>query len=363
MRRIETRVVHVDPIHPDAAALSGAASIIRAGGTVAFPTETVYGLGANGLDDAAVRRIFAAKQRPADNPLILHIAALNELDSLVTIVPEAVRTLAEEFWPGPLTLVLPRSPRVPDVVSAGLPTVAIRWPAHPVAQALVRAAGVPIAAPSANLSGRPSPTMAAHVFADLGGRIDLIIDGGPAAVGLESTVLDLVGPVPTLLRPGGITLEMLRSVLGEVAVAPGVSADPREAPVARPRSPGMKYRHYAPKAPLTLVEGAPEAVLGEIRRLVAAHPRDGGQLALLVSAEAAAGLRDLVSVDQKEPSLVILGRRGDPEGMAAALFARLRDLDEAGVELIIAEGYADTGVGLALMNRLRRAAGGRIVRV
>jgi L-threonylcarbamoyladenylate synthase len=201
------------------------------------------------------------------------------------------------------------------------------------------------------------------VLADLGGRIDLIIDGGPAAVGLESTVLDLVSPLPTLLRPGGVTLEMLQSVLGEVAVAPGVSADPREGPVARPRSPGMKYRHYAPKAPLTLVEGAPEAVLGEIRRLVAGHPRDAGRLSLLVSAEAATGLRDLIPSGQAEPSLVVLGRRDDPEGMAAALFARLRELDETGAALIIAEGYADTGVGLALMNRLRRAAGGRIVRV
>lgn len=359
---MSTEVLKIDPVSPDGAAIARAAGVLRAGGTVAFPTETVYGLGANGLDEAAVRRVFAAKGRPADNPLILHITALAELAGLVVSVPQTARALAAAFWPGPLTLVLQRSPRVPAVVSAGLPTVAVRMPSHPVAVALIRAAALPIAAPSANLSGRPSPTTAGHVLDDLDGRIDLIVDGGPTAVGVESTVLDLTSDKPALLRPGGVTLEMLARVIGPVAVAPGATADPREGAVTRPRSPGMKYRHYAPVAPLTLVEGDAAAVAVEVRRLLAAELAAGRRAAALVSAELAASLQG-ESLTAAPPIVAVLGRRADPDEMTANLFARLRELDEQGAEAIVAEGFSERGVGLALMNRLRRAAGGRVVRV
>lgn len=351
-----TQVIRVDRLNPDPRHIDRAADLIKSGGTVAFPTETVYGLGANGLDEAAVRRVFAAKGRPADNPLILHIASVADLPSLVLSVPAQAATLAEAFWPGPLTLVLPRAERVPALVSAGLPTVAVRMPSHPVALALIRAARLPVAAPSANLSGRPSPTTAGHVLADLDGRIDMILDGGPTAVGVESTVLDLSSPQPTLLRPGGVTVEMLTDVIGPVAIAPGATADPRAGTVVRPRSPGMKYRHYAPAAPLTLVEGEAEAVAVKIEALLAEQRAAGKRVAALVSAELAGRLaRDAAAV------IAVLGQRRDPATMAANLFARLRELDAAGVEAIVAEGYSEAGVGLALMNRLRRAAGGRIV--
>lgn len=359
---MSANVVRVDPRCPASATIERAAAVIRAGGTVAFPTETVYGLGANGLDEAAVRRIFAAKGRPADNPLILHIADFADLAPLVRAVPTEARALAEAFWPGPLTLVLARSERVPAAVSAGLPTVAVRMPSHPVAAALIRAAGVPIAAPSANRSGRPSPTTAQHVLDDLGDRIDLIIDGGPTAVGVESTVLDLTCDPPALLRPGGVTLEMLAEIIGPVTIAPGATADPREGVVSRPRSPGMKYRHYAPAAPLTLVEGESDAVAAQVRRLLAAELAAGRRAAALASDELAAELRRQFAERTARPIVTALGPRDDAAQMAANLYARLRELDEAGAEVIVAEGFSDRGMGLALMNRLRRAAGGRIVR-
>jgi L-threonylcarbamoyladenylate synthase len=250
-----TRIITLDPETPDLEALEPAAHLLRQGGLVAFPTETVYGLGANALDARAVGRIFEVKGRPANDPLIVHVAGTADLTTLTERVPAAALKLAEQFWPGPLTLVLPRSPIVPDAVTAGLATVAVRMPAHPVARALIAAAGVPVAAPSANLFSRPSPTTAAHVLEDLRDRIEIVIDAGPTRVGVESTVLDLSGPVPVVLRPGAVTREMLLGVLPSVDERTGRPEEDAVMP-----SPGMLSRHYSPRAQLTLYDGPPDAV-------------------------------------------------------------------------------------------------------
>ncbi|HPU00429.1 MAG: threonylcarbamoyl-AMP synthase [Firmicutes bacterium] len=305
-----------------------AARLIRRGGLVAFPTETVYGLGAAATDRSAVKKIFKAKGRPADNPLIVHVAGLDQVKESAASLPPGALHLMKRFWPGPLSLVLPRSDKIPPEVSAGLPTVAVRMPAHPVALSLIRAAGVPIAAPSANRSGRPSPTSLRHVLEDLAGKIDAVIDGGPCQVGLESTVLDLSGSHPLILRPGAITREQLEAVLGvPVAVAQGCKD-------GTPPSPGMKYRHYAPRAPLLLVAGA--------------RPRRRALLAALARHYRKKGLK-----------VGLLRAPTEPEGLRRAakrLYQVLRGFDAQGVDLILAEGVSARGLGAALMNRLRRAA-------
>ncbi|OAT79772.1 L-threonylcarbamoyladenylate synthase [Desulfotomaculum copahuensis] len=348
----------VDSRHPDPAVINRAGLILRRGGLVAFPTETVYGLGANALDGPAVAGIFRAKGRPRDNPLIVHVAAQDAVYQLAAAVPDSARRLMQAFWPGPLTLVLPAGPGLPPEVTAGLDSVGLRMPAHPVALALISAAGVPVAAPSANLSGRPSPTTAGHVWQDLRGRIDAVLDGGPAGVGVESTVLDMTGPVPVVLRPGGVTPAELTAVAGEIALDPGVidtGAAAAGGGRRPPRSPGMKYRHYAPRAPLILVEGAPERVPPRIRELAEHYRAAGKRVGILACAESA----DLFSSGQ----VLVAGRRAEPATVAARLFASLRRFDELGVDVILAEGVEPQGVGLAVMNRLRRAAGDRIERV
>lgn len=354
-----TRIVTVNPDNPETGAIDAAAAVLRAGGLVAFPTETVYGLGADATRSEAVAGIFRAKGRPADNPLIVHVADFGGLDPLVSEVPPSAHLLRELFWPGPLTLVLPRSELVPDVVTAGLSTVAVRMPSHPVALALIRRAGVPVAAPSANVSGRPSPTSAAHVIEDLAGRVDLIIDGGDTDVGVESTVLDLTTDPPTLLRPGGVTHEELCQVLGRVAVDPAAlvrqeDAAPRRPRIA-PRSPGMKYTHYAPMAPLVLVEGELGLVMEEILRLMHEYRLEGKRVGVLSTAESRGAY----------PAHVVLevGSRAEPKAVASSLFSTLRAFDEHDVDVILAEGIPEEGLGLAVMNRLRKAAGGRIIRV
>jgi L-threonylcarbamoyladenylate synthase len=338
------RLIRVDPSSPDAGAIREAAGILVAGGLVAFPTETVYGLGADALNADAVGRIFDAKGRPADNPIIVHIADEPALSVLVTAVPPAARALVDRFWPGPLTLVLPASPSVPEVTRGGLPTVAVRMPAHPVALALIRASGRPIAAPSANRSGRPSPTIAEHVLADLGDAVDLVLDAGPTPVGVESTVIDLTSDPPALLRPGGVALETLRALIGPVvAVGPRASA-------AQSRSPGTRYRHYAPHARVVLVEAAPapiaDALVAAVRRLW----DQGLRVGVMVTAEAA-------GVVPAGAVIRVMGARADPEAIAANLFAQLRELDDAGLDAIVVEAIAEQGIGRAVMDRLRRAAG------
>ena len=311
-----------------------AAAVIRAGGLVAFPTETVYGLGADALSDSAVARIFEAKERPRGNPLIVHLAGASALESVAARVPRRARDAAARFWPGPLTLVLPRAGTVPLITTGGLETVAARVPSHPVALALIEASGRPIAAPSANRSGRPSPTRAEHVREDLDGRIELILDGGPTPVGVESTVLDMTTEPPTLLRPGGVTLEQLRDCLGEVAVLAG---DDEE---AAGRSPGLRYRHYAPRAQVIVIEpGAGE-------RVVAPWLEAGRPVALMAQRP--------VSLDR--PGLTVRTMPGDLGAYARDLFAVLRELDSTGVEGIFVEAVTPEGLGLTIMDRLRRAA-------
>jgi L-threonylcarbamoyladenylate synthase len=329
---VVTTVVRLSPDAPAPDAIARAAACLRGGGLVAFPTETVYGLGVAALDAAAVRRLFAAKGRPADDPLIVHLADARDLAPLVAERPPIVDVLAARFWPGPLTLVLRRSRLVPDEVTAGLDTVAVRVPAHPVAQALLAAAGMPVAAPSANLFSRPSPTRAAHVLEDLDGRIDMVLDGGSTQVGVESTVLDLSGDDPVVLRPGAVTLQMLRPLLPGVRLrGAGSSSGPL-------RSPGLLDKHYSPRAPLTLYEGPSEAVLARVR--------------LDVEAAEAAGRK-----------VGVLTPDDDAAATAARLYATLRELDAAGVDEIFAQLPAvRDGLSDAVADRLRRAAAGRIVR-
>ncbi len=326
--------------------LERAAQLIREGGLVAFPTETVYGLGASAMDPAAVSGIFTAKGRPGDNPLIVHIADVSQVYGLSEDITVPAQRLMEAFWPGPLTVVLPRKPGVPDVVTAGLDTVAVRMPDHPVALEVIRRAGVPVAAPSANSSGRPSPTSAAHVAEDLAGKIDAVVDGGPCRVGVESTVVDLTTEPPVILRPGGVTREELEGVLGHMETAASFTYGPVEAP----RSPGMKYRHYSPKAEVVLVTGGqPERVTEKINELISRYHCRGKQTGVLAAAETAGRYR--------ADAVFNLGSRGCPEEIARNLFNGLRSLDMQGVDIIISEGYAETGIGTAVMNRLRKAAG------
>lgn len=337
---------------PSEAALWEAAELIRAGQLVAFPTETVYGLGANGLNSAAVKRIFEAKGRPGDNPLILHISDLSQLRPLIACEPsEAARQLIDAFWPGPLTMIFPKSDLVPDEVSAGLSTVAVRFPLHPVAQKLIAAAGCPIAAPSANRSGRPSPTSAQHVLEDMDGRIPMILDGGACAVGLESTVVDMTGETPRILRPGGVTAEQIAQVAGASEVDSTVMRPLKEG--ERPLSPGMKYRHYAPSGELTIVTGAPERVTEHIAKLYDEALGDGLHPLILAL----------------EPHRAAYGERrceslgADAESMAHNLFATLRDADSLGADVLFSEAVDASGLGLAVMNRLGRAAAFHIVEV
>ncbi len=363
---MQTRIVRVDPTRPDPAVMAEAGELIRAGELVSFPTETVYGLGADATNARAVEHIFAVKGRPQDNPVIVHVAAPEAVAELVTVVPQEAKALMAAFWPGPLTLVLPRRPLVPDVVTAGLDTVAVRLPDHAVARALIEAAGRPVAAPSANRSGRPSPTRAADVLADLDGDIPLIIDGGDCRVGVESTVLALV-PEPLVLRPGGIAPEAIARVLGrpvnvERGVIANIAGHGGPEPAGPVRSPGMKYRHYAPKAELVVFwgAGAEKAIADEYARRRA----EGRRVGLIVSTETAAFLGVPAGAKRLTPApgglMVVFGDRSDVASLGRTFFTSLRALDRRGAEVIVAEGVAPEGIGLAVMDRMARAAGGRI---
>ncbi|HOB20027.1 MAG TPA: L-threonylcarbamoyladenylate synthase [Candidatus Atribacteria bacterium] len=347
MLKIKTRILTIEDIAADKDKIEAAAKLLRDGEVVAFPTETVYGLGANALDPEAVKKIFTAKGRPGDNPLIVHIADIGQWSGLAEAIPESAQALARAFWPGPLTIILKKREVVPHEVTAGLDTVAVRMPSHPVARSLIAAARVPIAAPSANFSGRPSPTTARHVLEDLEGRIPLILDGGRADVGAESTVVDMAREVPVLLRPGGITREMLEQVLGRVEVDPGIMSPIREdRPVP---SPGMKYKHYAPKAPVTVFRGSEDRIRLAIDREARRQQRWGKKVGILATDD---------NKDFYTAGIVrSMGSRARPADLAASLFALLREFDELGVDTILAEGVDPHDEGLAVMNRLARAAG------
>ena len=325
-----------------------AAALIRAGEVVSFPTETVYGLGADGLNPEAVAKIFAAKGRPNDNPLILHIAQKEAIEQLTTGLNANAKKLMEHFWPGPLTLIVNKSSIVPDAVSAGLETVAVRFPSNKYAQDFIRACGCPIAAPSANISGRPSPTNAQDVLEDMQGKIAGMLDGGNCGIGLESTVVDTTSAVPTILRPGGITYEMLTEVMGAVEIDPALQGDKN----FKPKAPGMKYRHYAPKADLTIIEGPLEKVVKEINKRAKEKSEAGYKVGVIGTEETVA--------DYKSGDVKCIGTRADESTIAANLFRILREFDDDQVDYIYSESFDTAGIGSAIMNRLLKAAGHHI---
>lgn len=346
--------INVDSERPHIDVIRIAAETIRKGGLVAFPTETVYGLGADALNPTAVAKIFTAKERPADNPIIVHVATKKDVYKLANDVPDVAEKLMTEFWPGPLTLILRRSSLVPDITVVGLDTIGIRMPSNKVALALIRESSVPIAAPSANLAGRPSPTTAQHVIEDLAGRIDVVLDAGPTSIGVESTVIDMTSSTPQILRPGGTPYEKLKSFLGEVELHP-IAAANRRVGVLRARSPGMKHRHYAPRAEMIVVEGELDRIVGRIRQFTALYMAEGKKVGILATDE---------SLSSYDADVVkALGSRNDAAGIAANLFRLLRELDKEKVDVIIAEGIAPQGLGLAVMNRLRIAANFNIIKV
>src|SRR6266487_3844631 len=354
MPKIDTEVVAVDPVHPEAAKIERAAALIRAGEVVVFPPETVYGLGADALQPRAVERIFAANGRPLSDPLSVHIADEDALRELAATLPGHVKELARAFWPGPLTLIVPRSQRVPLLVTAGLETIAVRMPRHPVALALIRAAGSPIAAPSANRFMHVSPTTAQHALADLHGRVPLILDGGPCAVGVESTVLDVCAEVPTILRPGGVSLEALQTILPQVRLKT-TQKEKGEEPLVY-TSPGQMLTHYAPMIPLLLFDGVPEemrtAMLTEVQR----RRQAGEHVGVLVADE------DVTAFEQSGAVVQSLGSATAPEQVASALFAGLRALEDAHVSVILCRNFDEKGLGLAIRDRLLRAASGKVFR-
>lgn len=349
----------IDRDAPDSGLVAQAAAVLRRGGLVAFPTETVYGLGAAALDASAVAGIFAAKGRPSTDPVIVHLAGIDDLPLVAASVPPVAERLARAFWPGPLTIIVPKGQAVPSAVTAGLATVAVRVPGHPVALALLRAAGVPVAAPSANRFSRPSPTAAAHVLADLDGAIDLVLDAGTTDVGVESTIVDCTVAPPVVRRAGGITLEALRVVVPEIAVATAADASPDQAQIA----PGQLLRHYAPAAPLTVYTGAADAV---VRRLAAEsrrHAASGRRVGVLAPDEDLVALAPELAAAASQGRVVVasLGKREVPAEAARRLFAALRWLDGEAVDLIVAAGPVRGDLGAAVWDRLRRAAEGRLV--
>lgn len=329
-----------------------AGAILREGGLVAFPTETVYGLGANALDKDAAARIYNAKGRPSDNPLIVHIARREDMYRIAAEVPEKAKTLAEKFWPGPLTMIFKKKDCVPRTTTGGLDTVAVRMPDNEVALELIRQGGGFVAAPSANTSGRPSPTTASHVAEDMTGRIDMIIDGGSVGIGVESTIVDMSTEPPMILRPGYINQEMLREVIGEVVSDPALFTAGANEP---PRAPGMKYRHYAPKADMLIVEGAPEKVIPRINQMVQEELQKGGTPAVIASEE---------TKDRYQNSIVrSMGSRKDELDISRHLYAVLREFDEQEVSRIFSESFDTPALGQAIMNRLVKAAGHQVLRV
>ena len=349
---MNTKIVKIDPAHPRMEDIREAGRIIREGGLVAFPTETVYGLGGNALDVTASHRIYAAKGRPSDNPLIVHIADMASLLPLVTEIPEAARKLASACWPGPLTMIFHKSSIVPLETTGGLDSVAVRFPSHPIACALIRAGGGYVAAPSANTSGRPSPTMAEHVIEDLKGKIEMIVDGGSVGIGLESTIVDFTENIPTILRPGYINEQMLRDILGEVRMDKGLLAENSR---IHPKAPGMKYRHYAPKGSLLIVEGQTDRVAAKIEEMAREKTAAGYTVGIIGTDE---------SVGRYSSGIIkSIGTRSDEESIGRHLYSVLREFDDCGAAYIFSESFDTPKMGQAIMNRLLKAAGHQVIKV
>jgi L-threonylcarbamoyladenylate synthase len=342
---MKTEVIRIDPIHPEPSAIKRAAAIIKNGGLVAFPTETVYGLGADAGNKLAVSKIYMAKGRPSDNPLIVHISRKEDLFGIIHDPPGYLQALVDSFWPGPLSVVAAKRKGVEIHCGGGLGTIAVRLPSSPAALALIEASGAFVCAPSANSSTKPSPTNAEHVLADLDGKIDLVLDGGQVSLGLESTVVDATGPFPSILRPGFVTREMIEARIGPLYEPVGSAS-------GKPKAPGMKYAHYAPKAQVVLVTGPAQGVAQMIRSLSMDCPKKSAVLATSQNLSAYGGLAALDA-----------GDRGNPSSIGANLFSLLRKFDEMGVEVVFAEGIDEAGVGEAVMNRLKKASAGRIVEV
>lgn len=347
---METVLVKLDRTNPDRESIKKAGQIIRRGGLVAFPTETVYGLGGDALNPGSSRKIYAAKGRPSDNPLIVHICRWEDIYKIANPVPDSAGKLAAAFWPGPLTMILNKTALVPKETTGGLDTVAVRFPADKTAQAFIEAAGGFVAAPSANLSGRPSPTLARYVTEDMGGRIEMILDGGEVGIGLESTIVDLTGKEPMILRPGYVTREMLEEVLESVDVDKTIlDANCR----LRPKAPGMRYKHYAPQGDLTIVEGAPKAVTEAICEKSRQAKTAGQKVGIIATDETAGRYRKESMAD----SIKSVGSRADEEAVGRSLYRILREFDDEKVTVIFSESFSDSGFGQAIMNRLLKAAG------
>lgn len=348
---MQTIIRKVDENCIDEMIMKEAGALLKQGALVAFPTETVYGLGANALDSEAAAKIYAAKGRPSDNPLIVHIADMDALPLITAEIPEAAKKLAAKFWPGPLTMVMKKSEVVPYGTTGGLDTVAVRMPAHPIALEMIRHGGGYIAAPSANTSGRPSPTLASHVADDMDGIVPLILDGGAVGIGIESTIVDLTDEIPTILRPGFITKEMLQEVVGEVQIDKGLDVDSK----TPPKAPGMKYRHYAPKAELMIVEGSSEAVVAKINALVKENEEKGICTGII-------GTEETVS---RYPAGIVkcMGTRNDELSISSHLYGILREFDESDAKVIYSESFEEGAMGSAIMNRLLKAAGHKIIHV
>lgn len=352
--QMKTKLIKLDELEGNQESLKEAAEILKNGGLVAFPTETVYGLGANGLNSEASTKIYSAKGRPSDNPLILHIADFKEVDQLAKEVTEDDRKVMEAFWPGPLTIILNKKECVPYETTGGLDTVALRMPSHPVAKELIKMAGVAIAAPSANTSGRPSPTKAEHVMQDLDGKIDMIVDGGEVGIGIESTIVDLTGEIPTILRPGYVTKPMLEKVLGkEVQIDKAILSKEGMAGM-KPKAPGMKYKHYAPKGKLTIIDGENiNRVIETINRLVKEKMEEGFLVGVIGTDESVANY----------PNGIVksIGSRFDEVSISSGLYRVLREFDDEGADYIYSESFGTDEFGEAIMNRLLKAAGYDII--
>ncbi|MDR7856961.1 L-threonylcarbamoyladenylate synthase [Tissierella sp.] len=353
---METRILKIDKENIDISLMKEAASIIKNSGIVAFPTETVYGLGANGLDENGVKKIFAAKGRPEDNPLILHVYSIDQVRELVEYIPDIAKRCMEEFWPGPLTILLKKSNKVLDITTAGLDTVGVRMPENNIALDLIKLSNVPIAAPSANTSGRPSPTSAKHVVEDLWGKVDMIIDGGDTGIGLESTVLDLSSDLPMILRPGGVTEESLRKIIPNISIDSSIIKSDDN---IIPKSPGQKYRHYAPKSDMVLFSGDLAGITQGIIAYAKEYKIQGKTVGIMCTDETKKYYEEYA----KETVNISMGSREDINTIAHNLFNTIRLFDEANVDIILAEGVELSHIGIAIMNRMMKAASGKIIKV